>query len=149
MTTSPRRSALALLLAAGILPAIAGCGETTAPKTGPEIDLLSGLGLDNGKRWSADEHTGRVAGEMVAAVRRAAGRNDAAATTALGNELQELLNRLVAGCTMQGPAHEALHVYLSALMPRVSTMHGGDAAAASRARAEVARLLERFADYFG
>ena len=62
--------------------------------------------------------------------------------------MQELLDQLVAGCKMQGPAHDALHVYLSALMPRVGEMRGSDAAAAARARDEVARLLDRFGAYF-
>jgi hypothetical protein len=126
------------------LLALSACGRETAASADP----LAGLALDRGKRWPADEHTRQSMRSMLDATRRGAEKRDAAATKALGVELGALLDRLFAGCTMQGPAHAALHVYLTALMPRVEAMRGEDAAAASRARDEAAAILDRFTAYF-
>jgi len=120
----------------------ASCGERA-----PAPDLLAAVPRNAGKTWEVDAHTRRVAQAMQDAV-RAPPPTNAAGTRALGERLQELLQQLIAGCTMQGPAHDALHAYLGALMPRVDTMHGSDPEAASRAQREVLEILRRFGDYF-
>ena len=124
--------------------ALSACGKQPSPAPDP----LAGLTLDQGKRWVADDHTRKSAQALLEATRRRAQELDVAATKTLGGELQSLLDQLVAGCTMQGPAHSALHVFLEALMPRVQAMRGEDAKAAARSREEVVSLLSRFSTYF-
>lgn len=122
----------------------AACGGEPAAASDP----LAGVLLDAGKRWPADDHTRRSAQAMLDAVRAVPATADAEATKALGDRLQGLLEQLISGCTMQGPAHDALHIYLAALMPRVEAMHGTDSAAAARAFGEVSRILGRFGEFF-
>ena len=71
-----------------------------------------------------------------------------AGTAPLGKQLQDLGNTLIAGCTMKGPEHEALHTYLGVLLPSIQAMAGADAGAALAARKETAAILTRFPDYF-
>lgn len=136
------RPALVLL---PILLVGAACSRTHAA---PSSDPLAFLQLDNGKRWVADDHTRQSVAAMRAAVQAAAEDASAARTTALGKELQDLGNKLVQGCTMSGPAHDALHGYLGVLLPASQRMTGADADAARLARADVAAVLARFSNYF-
>src|SRR5690606_4266181 len=92
----------------GILLLLASCARDG---TASQRDLLDSLSLDNGARWQADEHTRRSIAEMIESTRRVEAQRDPATTAVLGRELQEQLEGLIAGCTMEGPAHEALHVY--------------------------------------
>ena len=85
---------------------------------------------------------------MLAAARRVEAQRDQATTAALAEELQKQLDSLIAGCTMQGPAHDALHVYLTALIPQVDAMRDPDPVKATRARDEVVDILARFETYF-
>src|SRR5690606_16676240 len=126
---------------------LAACSGGEPTSTAP-ADPLSAMTLDAGSRWQADEHTRRSVAAMAAAARRVEAQRDPATTAALAEELQQQLEGLFAGCTMQGPAHDALHVYLSALMPRVDEMLDPDPAKATQARDEVVGILARFGDYF-
>jgi hypothetical protein len=119
-----------------------------AGATGQPADPLAFLSKNDGQPWSADEHTRTTIAAMAAAVRDATPDPSPARTAELGKQLQELRDRLFAGCTMTGPAHDALHGYLGVLLPAVQAMTGADVAAAQQARAEVAALLPRFAEYF-
>jgi hypothetical protein len=131
---------------------LAACSHESAAAPGgaggkPE-DPLTFLSKDAGKPWTTDAHTRATIAAMAAAVSDAAGDVSPARTAALGQRLQELRDQLFAGCTMEGPAHDALHGYLGVLLPAVQAMTGTDAAAAQRARTEVAALLPRFGEFF-
>lgn len=125
-------------------PAAPPAGRPAAAPT----DLLAVVPKDAGKAWAADAHTREQIGAMAAAVQAAAGDASQQATQALGKRLQEIAGKLMAGCTMGGAAHEALHEYLGVLLPRLTAMTGPDAAAAQQARGEVAAVLGRFGEYF-
>jgi hypothetical protein len=141
--------ALALLLFTA-----AGCSRAEdatapAPVARPAApDPLAALSLDGGKRWTGDEHTHKYIAAMADAVQAASGDQTPAATQALGRQLQEHVDALVAGCRMQGKDHDALHVYLGALLPAVEAMTARDAAAALAARERAAAIVARFGDYF-
>jgi len=143
------------LLVLALLPVLAGAGCSRSTDPSPVAasparpdDPLAALQLDGGKRWASDDHTRKSIAAMTAAMQDAASDMAPAATTALGKRLQELGNELIAGCTMKGPEHDALHMYLGALLPALQTMAGADAAAARAARQEVTTILGRFGDYF-
>lgn len=123
----------------------AGCSRTEAAAV---ADPLAFLQLDGGKLWVADTHTKQHIAAMSAAVQASAADASPARTTALGKDLQGLGDRLMQGCTMTGPAHDALHGYLGVLLPAVQRMAGADAESARTARAEVTAVLARFGDFF-
>ncbi|HEX6810422.1 MAG TPA: hypothetical protein VF384_02260 [Planctomycetota bacterium] len=132
-----------------VLLATGACQRATeASATAREVDPLAALQLDAGKRWISDDHTRTSLAGMRAAVQAAAGDPSRERTIALGKQLQDLGDRLVAGCTMTGPAHDALHHYLGVLLPDIHRMTGSDFEAARQARREVAAILDRFGDYF-
>ena len=146
-----RMSPMSIVLAA----ALAGASCSRAPEHSPAApagagaaDPLATLQLDAGKRWSSDDHTRKSVAEMLAAVKAAADDMSPGRTASLGKQLQDLGNKLIAGCTMQGREHEALHAYLGVLLPRIQITTGADAAAALAARGETAAILARFQDYF-
>ena len=82
-----------------------------------------GLVLNDGKRWMMDDHTRASFASMAESFVNA----DAAA---LGNDglkqaggnLQKGINSLIQGCTMNGPGHDQLHVFLMAYIPAVKTL---------------------------
>jgi hypothetical protein len=73
----------------------------------------------------ADAHTQAAIARMNAAVSAAglsAATTDITAFHALGNALSAEVEALVAGCTMRGPSHDRLHVWLGELLPGVQTL---------------------------
>ena len=138
------RNAIALLL----LFVAAACHREAAASPGGAADPLAAVGLDGGKRWRADDHTREILAKMQAAVKAAANDVSPARTTALAKQLQGLGDELIAGCKMTGSAHDALHVYLGELLPGFQRMAADDVERAFAARAGVAAVLGRFAEFF-
>jgi hypothetical protein len=137
-----RRSLVVLALLAAV-----ACQRSTEPRSAA-ADPLAGLTLDAGKRWLADDHTRKGIAALRGAVRAAAADASPQATAALGKRLQDLGDQLIAGCTMAGPAHDALHHYLGILLPGIHRMTENDANAARQARQDVAVVLDRFGGFF-
>jgi hypothetical protein len=124
------------------------CSHEADASRGGAADPLAAVGLDGGKRWRADDHTREILAKMRAAVQAAANDKSPASTKALATQMQGLGNELIGGCTMTGPAHEALHAYLGVLLPGFHRMGEDDAARAQQARGEVAVVLGRFDEFF-
>lgn len=82
---------------------------------------LENLVLNDGKKWPMDGHTRDVIGEMHKTVAEVAIASAADGRRA-GEVLDEQLKTLIRGCTMQGPAHDNLHVFLGAFMPEVNAL---------------------------
>ena len=80
----------------------------------PALDLT----LDNGTKWSMDEHTGTSSAALRTHLGDAAPES-VEALAALGATLQGDIDGLIAGCTMTGPSHDQLHVFLMAFIPEV------------------------------
>jgi hypothetical protein len=99
------------------------------------------LSLDGDAKWQMDEHTRAVMAETRTALGGTV--SDAAGAKALGKQLQEQLDRLIKGCTMDGDAHEELHTFLMVYMPEVGMLQRvGDADAAKQAAAVKALVAE-------
>lgn len=69
------------------------------------------LALNNGEKWRSDEHTWTVAQQMKTELADFETKEHKD-YKALGDSLQKKLNVLIAGCTMKGPDHDALHTWL-------------------------------------
>lgn len=76
------------------------------------------LELDDGKKWRVDQAMMVHFRQMEADLKGFQGV-DPEAYRALGERLQASLDRLVSGCTMQGPAHDQLHQWLVPFMEKV------------------------------
>ena len=79
------------------------------------------LALDDGAKWSMDEHT-RTSSAALRTHLGEATPESVSALTALGATLQGDIDGLIAGCTMTGPSHDQLHVFLMAFIPEVQSL---------------------------
>ena len=108
-----------------------------------------GLTLNDGKTWSMDAHTRAAMARLATIVAGGASANTVAAYHDVAQKLQDELKVLVRGCTMDGPNHDMLHVYLSALFPRVGKLaEGGDSKQLATVFAEVSALMATYPRFF-
>lgn len=104
-------------------PSEATTAPAAAPTAAPTPDQSEfGLSLNGGAKWQVDEHTRSVSLQMTALLNEAGPISSVEDARALGSAFDESLNTLIQGCTMTGPAHDELHVFLLELFPRVSTL---------------------------
>lgn len=106
------------------------------------------LQLNNGEKWVADEATKRnvdamaqiVSGDMPA---------DADTYIAKANELQTALQTMINECRMQGPDHDALHLWLEPLMAHVKQLGGQkDVQSAAMEYNKIKEQIKLFDTYF-
>lgn len=112
-----------MLLMLPVLLVLAGCGHSTVHEHNHESATESAhdhdhdavgheaISLNNGEKWEADEHT-MVAAEKMKTTIAGFQKDGAADYKLLADTLKAQLNALIAGCTMEGPAHDALHQWL-------------------------------------
>ena len=77
----------------------------------------SGLQLNEGKRWQADQATTGSIRKM----QRMASEN-AKPPALLAQELNGQFNTLLKQCTMKGPEHQQLHAYLGPLRKKIQAL---------------------------
>lgn len=105
---------------------------------------ISGLGLNHGQQWEMDEHTRNMLLKMEATF-FAADHSTQVGLNAAGAELKVHLDALIAGCTMDGEAHDQLHVFMTEYIPTIDRLaQAGDYAAA---RDAAIRLKGHFGTY--
>lgn len=115
---------LALVVSAGGCPADHG-HDPTHEASEPADHAHAGEGqearlhLNAGKKWPMDEHTRGVVGELRRSLDEAT-LSSSQDVSALGGVIDGHLEKLVAGCTMTGEAHDQLHVFLTTFMPAVA-----------------------------
>jgi hypothetical protein len=102
------------------------------------------LTLNGTERWPMDEHTREVFAETRSSL-ATADIGSVEEATALGAVLQGQLDRLIEGCTMDGAAHDELHVFLMVWIPEVSSLQ--DDTALDVAKARVQRLQAMVTEY--
>ncbi len=119
------------------LVVLCGCRGEAPDRTGP---------------WRADDHTHAAiaAMEKVLADRvPPLTATDPAPFTALGTALQDEIDALIRGCTMTGPDHDQLHVWLDELLPLVRTLREEGSLDARRAAlGSLRQHLGRFHEWF-
>lgn len=100
------------------------------------------LALDGDRKWQMDDHTRAALAAIEARLAKGPATEDVAGHQALGADLDAELQGLVRGCTMTGPAHDQLHVWLTAFIPAVGALKdGGDLAHLEAKRAELTGLV--------
>jgi hypothetical protein len=148
---SMARATLFFLIALALALAIPACGPgADNANDGHSHGNAAGLKLtlNDGQKWKSDDHT-RESMKGIADALDAEKREDVAGINALGKDLNTRLQELVLGCTMTGPEHEQLHVFLNEFMPAVERMvNAQDADLAKEARQDVRHLVDEYKAYF-
>ncbi|MBS1550004.1 MAG: hypothetical protein JSS94_09110 [Bacteroidetes bacterium] len=132
---------LKLFLLAGIFLVFSSCNNSSNPNDGREVvhhtvsdnehqvrSDSSELALNNGAKWQTDASTrthaqalNKLSEEFEKASKNGLDTYHAFADKAQ-NELQELIN----GCTMKGPDHDALHLWLEPVLADVKNLKNSD-----------------------
>ena len=100
---------------------------------GSEVSIHE-LSLNNAERWNMDEHT-RIMSQKMKKTFFNADHSTQAGLNAAGVELQTQVEILIAGCTMQGKAHDQLHIFLSNHIPTINALSEADDYTSARASA--------------
>ena len=82
---------------------------------------VSGLNLNNGERWEMDDHTRMMSSKMNKTFFDA-DHSTQASLNAVGAKLETQLDELIAGCTMDGEAHNQLHTFLTDYIPAINDL---------------------------
>lgn len=109
------------------------------------------LSLNNGQKWVADHSTVmHVAGLKTVADNFAANTNPTAADySSAGKEMTDTLNTLISECSMAGPDHEELHMWLEPLMNSVKELQNATSVEAGKtAMQDIVARLNLFDQYF-
>lgn len=94
----------------------------------PDVVKASALSLNNGEKWKADESTNKHASAINAMADEFERNSDQslAASQAFANDIQKGLQQLINDCTMKGPDHDALHLWLEPLLIDVKNLKNCD-----------------------
>ena len=126
--------ALCLLATAMIFMACGGESNDTTTKETVQAEhpdhpehststVNDGLALNNGNKWQMDDHTRDSFAKMAGSFENVdAAALDTASLKEAGSALRKDLDGLIQGCTMTGPDHDQLHVYLMAYIPAVTAL---------------------------
>ena len=110
------------------------------------------LELNNGEKWSADSHTMDYATKMnmlMVQSKESQVEKTLATMQALGGALQKHLDELIRGCTMTGPSHEKLHLWLSEVAPNIAALkNAGTELQAKETYNQLKSQLKEFSAYF-
>ncbi len=106
------------------------------------------LALNNGEQWIADAHTRSVVSQMKRSLSEYE-KSDSQNYQVLSDSLTTQLDRLIAGCTMKGPAHNELHRWLVPLTESVKDLSSSNgASSALKSTREIATSLKSFDQFF-
>lgn len=107
---------------------------------------IPGLALNDKAKWKADEHTLESVRDMQRFLDDfESDKLELSDYSSLASKLQQELDALIVGCTMQGPAHEQLHSWISSFAPAIRKL-GEDSSNSSQKEAytRVKELLLAF-----
>jgi hypothetical protein len=109
---------------------------------------ISGMELNNGKKWKMDDHTRSMFIKMLSSFTA----SDHSAVEELqksGVQLKGQIDDLIKGCTMTGDAHNQLHIFLTGYIPAVEMLASSSDLKSGRDQAlKVKWFLDMYDDYF-
>jgi len=112
------------------------------------VAITNGLSLDNGERWEMDDHTRKMSAKMKETF-FSADHSSQASLNALGTQLEAQLGELINGCTMNGEAHDQLHIFLTDYVQTVQNLaKAGDYDTARNSAIKIKVELEAYKKYF-
>lgn len=103
--------------------------EEAAPNIPVSHDAwIDEIQLDHGSKWLANAETTLGVSKMLTTLNGFNGGSISAYRT-LGNDLNDLKNTVVKECTMTGPSHDNLHVWLHPLIKKIEALQNTDSKA--------------------
>lgn len=143
---------VAVLFGAGLGILSVACDPKTTPDKGSGLSeavveeeapvATWPVPLNAGKKWQMDEHTRSSIARMKQLV-------ESAKAETLGKSLAGEFHDLMKGCTMQGEAHDQLHVFLNELMPRILALPAdGNEGEFKAEKEKIQKLLQEYGQYF-
>ena len=84
-------------------------------------DHIAGLILNDGHKWEMAPHMAKLINEMEH-VLASSDHKSLSGLRSAGNQMKDLITKLVSGCSMVGPAHDNLHAFLSVYIPTVQQL---------------------------
>ena len=104
--------------------------------------------LDRGSKWQANAETTLGVSKMHKAMIEFKGRS-VSDYRALGDKLNALKNTLVKECTMTGPSHDNLHIWLHPLIEKIEALQNIDSeASGAQMVQDVEQHLNGYYDFF-
>jgi len=82
---------------------------------------LSEIKLNNGDKWEANIETTQGVDKMIYLINTSKPKNVDDYLT-LANTLNDVKNNLVKACTMKGPSHDNLHIFLHPLIEKINLL---------------------------
>lgn len=114
----------------------------------PEDTWVNDIVLNNGIKWQANAETTDGVKAMLSLI------NENEAYTVdnymeLGNNLNDVKNTVVKECTMKGPSHDNLHVWLYPLIKKIELLQKTEIAKeGEEITSNIKNHLEGYYDYF-
>ena len=128
------------------LALLAACGAKDSAEESVGIVPLT---LNEGAKWQMDSHTRGSVARMQDWFAAAGQPATLEAYQELGRRLTEELQVLIGGCTMAGPDHDQLHIFLTEFMPRVNALRdASELDAAEQTRIELGKLFTEYRAHF-
>ena len=114
-----------------IAVSLAACGtrqDNTIQRSGESGSPMrteAAIPLNDGKRWKADEATRRNVNALLQ-IASDSTYADATKREELISKLESRVDTMIKECTMQGPAHEALHKWLEIILEDMKALREDD-----------------------
>lgn len=115
---------------------------------GMDNSWVNEIQLDNGKKWDANIETTEGVDKMMKMIESRETKT-VEDYHSLASELNEMKNYVVKECTMKGPSHDNLHVFLHPLIEKIDAL--GKVATVEQGAEiteSIKKNLEGYYDYF-
>ena len=133
-----------------ILSILFACKEKQNTQQKMEIEKTTiKFVLNDGKKWQMDEHTRNAIKNLDSILKTQEPINSIEESKLLGEKLDEELILLIRGCTMEGPDHDQLHIFLGYFYPKIQDLKIETNLEISKNNiAELDKLLVEYNKYF-
>ena len=108
-------------------------------------DWVNEINLDNGNKWDANLETTEGVDKMLSLI-KSSEKKSVEDYHALATDLNETKNFLVKKCTMKGPSHDNLHVFLHPLIEKIEAL--GKVTTVGEGSAVTASIKENLDGYY-
>lgn len=104
--------------------------------------------LDNGAKWEANIETTKGVSDMITLIKENK-ETTLEAYLALAKKLNDRNNILIKECTMQGPSHDNLHVFLHPLIEKINALLEVESTSdAKKILSSISENLDAYTTYF-
>lgn len=113
-----------------------------------EAGWIDQIELDQGAKWAANVETTLGVSQMQSAMETSK-TEEVSDLHKLGGALNEIKNMIVKECTMTGPSHDNLHVWLYPLISKIEQLQKVESVESGQQMlAEIGEHLDKYYEYF-